>query len=99
MKQEIPAALAAIGLLLGLTACAEKVALSGMEVSGSLPVLAVGGSAPVELAYSFTRYSSMPRARGARSCCGCTLRFSSRKIYSNPRRTCSISFTSRRSRI
>ena len=55
MKRKIPAALAAIGLLLGLTACAEKVALSGLEVSGSLPVLAVGGSAPVELAYSFSK--------------------------------------------
>ena len=44
-----------MGLLLGLTACAEKVALSGLEVSGSLPVLAVGGSAPVELAYSFSK--------------------------------------------
>ncbi len=53
MKTKLTGVLVAVCLVLSLclTACAEKVALSGLEVSGSLPVLAVGGSAPVELVY------------------------------------------------
>ncbi len=55
MKRKLLAMLAVAGLLLSLTGCAEQVQLAGLQVNGSVPVLAVGGTAPVALQYSFSK--------------------------------------------